>query len=274
MRPPIGNDPPVAHLPPRLARRRRARAGVGRDRLDEHAGLAELPVVDRARHLARVVHAAPERRVVERLAARALRVGVGRLRLGHHRRRDRRLRSGRQHDRRPQPSLGTTWTCAGAAGAACGDDSRAAPAPGVPPAPAARRPGRRQRRAEVNAAFARLGRMRAHQLTCAGHSRSDPARDRRAGRSSCSGSPGVHPGARNRLSLFSQTAVSDLRSPPGGIVCTLSPQPTRTIATIASSPSRSALMTSSPVRGRRRACPAMAFRTRCPSPRPRCPCRG
>ena len=33
-------------------------------------------------------------------------------------------------------------------------------------------------------------------------------------------------------------------------------------------------MTSSPVRGRRRACPASACRTRCPSPRPRCPCLG
>jgi hypothetical protein len=96
------HDPPVAHLPPRLAGGRRPRPGIVRDRLDEDAALAHLQVVDGAGNATRVVDAAPERRVVERLAACALRVGVGRLRLQQGSRRDRRRRARRQHDRRPR----------------------------------------------------------------------------------------------------------------------------------------------------------------------------
>jgi hypothetical protein len=76
------DDPPVAHLPPRLAGGGEPGAGVLGELLDQDAPLADLHVVDRARRRARVAHPAPEGRVVARLGLGTLGVGLVRLRLG------------------------------------------------------------------------------------------------------------------------------------------------------------------------------------------------
>ena len=237
--------------------RRRPRPGVGRDRLDQHAALAELQVVDAARRVARVVDAAPERRVVERLAARALRVGVARLRLGNGGRPCR--RGARRRDARRERSGWPSSLAAAPASAARGSAARSA---------SEERGQRRCRSRQSHAcSLGSLARSRSRSDACA---RSTSCAFQLAW------SPGVQPGARKPLVL----ALPDRRvglalAARGNRLHPLAAgrrERSRPFADAAAA--RRALMTSSPVRARRRACPASACRTRCPSPRPRCPCRG